>query len=175
MTNDQYNIAFIALGSNEGDKLNNLKKAVEEIKKNSDCMIKKSSSIYETKPFGNVKQDNFLNAAIKIQTKLELLELFLFLKKAEKKLGRIKTIKWGPRKIDLDLLFFNKIIYSDKNITVPHKGIPFRDFVLVPLCEIEPDLKHPELNEKICEIAVKVSEKNIICKFDQKLIEIGKS
>lgn len=170
MTNDKSNIAFIALGTNEGNKLNNLKNAISKIKNNNECWIEKFSSIYETKPFGKIIQDNFFNAVIKIQTKLKLLELFLFLKEIEKEIGRQKTVKWGPRKIDLDLLFYNKIIYSDKNLTVPHKGIIFRDFVLVPLCEIEPDLEHPELNEKICEIAVKVSEKNIICKLDQKLI-----
>ena len=82
-------------------------------------------------------------------------------------MGRTKTTRWGPREIDLDLLFFNNEVYSDKEIKVPHEGIPYRDFVLVPLCEIAPNHIHPELNLKICDICN--TEKNIIKKLKQKI------
>jgi 2-amino-4-hydroxy-6-hydroxymethyldihydropteridine diphosphokinase len=127
------------------------------------------SSIYETKPFGNIKQENFFNAVIKIRTSYELKELFNFLKSIEKKIGRTKTIKWGPREIDLDLLFYNNLIYSDEYINVPHKGIAERDFVLVPIVEIEPELVHPVLKKKISDIYEEVTVKNILNKKNQQI------
>lgn len=157
------NTAYIALGSNKGNKFGFLIKAINRIKKN--CIIEKNSSVYETKPLGNLTQENFLNAVIKISTDYSLNELFHFLKNIEKDLGRIKTTKWGDREIDLDILLFNDLVYSDEILTIPHKGIIYRDFVIIPLCEIEPDLVHPELNQKICDISVSDSEKCIIGKL----------
>ena len=162
------NIAFIALGSNKGDKLDYLRKAVKEIEKEKDCKVVSISSVYETKPFGNVEQENFYNCAAEIGTSILLINFFHLLKNIEQKLGRTKAIRWGPREIDLDLLFFNNEIYSDDEIKVPHEGIPYRDFVAVPLCEIAPNLIHPELNLKICDICI--TEKNIIKKLKQKIL-----
>jgi 2-amino-4-hydroxy-6-hydroxymethyldihydropteridine diphosphokinase len=119
---------------------------------------------------GNRKQENYLNAVIKITTGYSLIELFNFLKRIEKELGRGKTEKWGDREIDLDILFYNYIIYSDERVTVPHKGITKRDFVLIPLLEIEPNLIHPELKQKISDIRVADSEKCIIRKLSEKLL-----
>ncbi|OGU75966.1 MAG: 2-amino-4-hydroxy-6-hydroxymethyldihydropteridine diphosphokinase [Ignavibacteria bacterium RBG_16_34_14] len=164
------NTAFIALGSNKGDKLDYLRKAINKIKQ--ECEVEICSSLYETKPLGNFNQENFLNAVIKISTGYSLIELFNFLKGIEKELGRSKTEKWGEREIDLDILFFNDVVYSDEIITVPHKGIAKRDFVLVPLCEIEPGLIHPELKQKICDIMVPDSEKCIIRKLP---VSLGKA
>ena len=165
--NNLKNIVYIALGSNKGDRSNYLKKAVEGIKKKSDCGIVSVSSVYETKPFGNVKQANFYNCAAGIRTSLSIIEFFHLLKKIEKELGRTKTERWGPREIDLDLLFFNNEIFKNNELKVPHEGIAFRDFVLVPLCEIAPNFIHPELNKKICDICN--IEKNIIKKLEQKI------
>jgi len=161
--------AYIALGSNKGDKLKYLRKAVDKIK--NDCKVELASSLYETKPLGNLNQENFLNAVIKISTEHSLIDLFNFLKRIEKELGRSKTEKWGDREIDLDILFYNDIIYSDEIITIPHKGIAKRDFVFVPLCEIEPALIHPELKQKICDISIPDSDKCIIRKLYEKLLE----
>ena len=131
-----------------------------------ECEVVAVSSVYETKPFGYKNQDNFLNAVIKINTKNTLLGLFEFLKRTESKLGRQTEIEWGPREIDLDILFFNDLIYSDENITIPHKGIMDRDFVLIPLSEIEPELIHPVVAKKISEIELPNTGSNIISKFD---------
>jgi len=122
---------------------------------------------------GNFEQENFLNAVIKISTNYSLIELFNFLKNIEKQLGRSKTEKWGDREIDLDILFYNDIVYSDEILTVPHKGITKRDFVLVPLCEIELHLIHPELKQKICDIRVADSQKCIIRKLPVSLGKTG--
>jgi len=125
--------------------------------------------LYETKPFGNRKQENYLNAVLKILTEYSVIELFSFLKGIEKELGRNETERWGNREIDMDILFYNDLVYSDSIITIPHKGIANRDFVLVPLCEIDSSLIHPELKQKICDINVADSEKCIIRKLPDKL------
>ncbi len=161
------NTAYIALGSNKGDKLDYLRKSVKEIEIKNDCEVISVSSVYETKPFGNIKQANFFNCAAEIKTSNTLVNFFHILKNIEKELGRTKAKKWGPREIDLDLLFFNNEIYSDDELKVPHEGIPSRDFVTIPLCEIAPDFIHPELNIKICDICI--TEKNIIKKLKQKI------
>lgn len=124
------------------------------IDQNPNCKIEEASSIYESSPYGEVKQGEFFNAVIKIKTNFALKELFNFLKTVEANVGRKFTIKWGPREIDLDILLFNDFIYSDEEITVPHKDMLNRDFVLVPLIEIEPEIVHPELKKKISEISI---------------------
>ena len=125
--------------------------------------------MYETKPFGNVNQGNFLNAVISINTEYWLKELFYLLKRIEEKLGRIISEKWGPREIDLDLLFYDKTIYSDSRLNIPHPGIMERDFVIVPFCEINPDFIIPEKNIRISQIDLDRIEKNIITKLEYKL------
>jgi len=124
------------------------------IDQNTYCEVEAASSIYESSPYGEIKQGEFFNAVIKIKTYLEPKELFQFLKSVEMKVGRKLTPKWGPREIDLDILFFNDLVYSDNEITIPHKDMANRDFVLVPLIEIESELIHPELKKKISEISI---------------------
>ena len=142
-------------------QINNIDLAVELIDQNPDCEVESASSIYETIPYGEVPQDEFFNAVIRVQTNLELKELFNLLKSIETKVGRNKREKWGPREIDLDILFFNNIIYSDEEISVPHKDLLNRDFVIIPLLEIEPDLVHPAINKKLNEFSIfeRTSEK----------------
>ncbi len=162
--------AYIGIGSNLGDKKANIRKAAELINADNMCRISKLSSFYETKPFGFEHSSNFLNAAIKLETAYNLNELFHFLKEIERKLGRKKTEKWEAREIDLDILFYDDLVYSDENITIPHKGIASRDFVIVPLKEIEPDLIHPELKEKIADIMTSHLQKNIVKKLSGKIL-----
>jgi 2-amino-4-hydroxy-6-hydroxymethyldihydropteridine diphosphokinase len=148
------NVAYIGIGSNVGVQINKIDLAVEMIDKNGDCEVLSVSSVYETKPYGEVKQEDFFNSVIKINTNLKPKDLFHFLKKVEKDVGRQETVKWGPREIDLDILFYNDLIYSDDELKIPHKDLINRDFVLVPLNEIAPDLMHPELHKKISEISI---------------------
>lgn len=159
------NIVYIGLGSNKGEKLWYLSQAVAKLNETPGCCVAKSSSVYETKPFGYKDQENFLNAAIQVFTEKSLLELIDCLKSIEKELGRVAGTRWGPREIDLDLLFYNDVVFSNEKVTVPHKEVASRDFVLVPLCEIAPDLIHPVLNLKICDICINDSEKYIIKKL----------
>jgi 2-amino-4-hydroxy-6-hydroxymethyldihydropteridine diphosphokinase len=169
LKNQKLNIAFIGIGSNEGDKVSNIKSSIDLISELTDCKIEKVSSLYETIPFGDIEQNNFINAVIKISTALNPHVLFNELKSFEKKLGRVTREKWGPREIDLDILFFNDLIFSDEIITLPHKGIIYRDFVLIPLIEIEPELIHPVFNKKIIEFVSEIKIKNIINKLSEPL------
>lgn len=148
------NVAYIGIGSNVGVQINKIDYAIELIDSNPYSEVEIVSSIYESTPYGEIIQDEFFNAVFKIKTYLELNELFIFLKSIETQVGRTAAQKWGPREIDLDILFYNDLVFSDDDITVPHKDLLNRDFVLVPLCEIAPDLIHPLLNKKISEIII---------------------
>jgi 2-amino-4-hydroxy-6-hydroxymethyldihydropteridine diphosphokinase len=161
--------AFISLGSNIGNRINFLRAAVREIQNNSKIDLKSISSVYETKPYGNKKQSNFLNAVIEVYTSYNLIGLFNQLKSIENEIGRSKTIKWGPREIDLDLLFYDDRIFSDKKVTIPHKDIQHRDFVLIPFCDITGDFIHPELKQKISDICKLNMSKQIIRKTRYRL------
>ena len=149
-----------------------MKMALKRIAENENCCLCAISSIYETAPCGEKDQSNFFNGALKIETDFELFDLLTFLKGIEKELGRIPGPKNGPREIDLDILFFNNLIYSDEKVTVPHKEIMNRDFVLVPLCELEPEFIHPAADKKICSIDIAGEENYILKKFSKDLIKI---
>ena len=154
------NVAYIGIGSNVGVQINKIDFAVELIDENPYCEVTAVSSIYESVPYGKIEQEDFFNAVIKIKTYFEPKELFNFLKSVEIQVGRKLAEKWGPREIDLDILFFNDLIYSDEEITIPHKDMLNRDFVLVPLNEIAPELIHPELHKNISEISIFPSKSN---------------
>lgn len=143
--------------------------AILKIDADGECFVDKISSLYESKPFGNIKQENFINLVILIKTIYKPTVLFKFLKQIESEMGRRNSIRWGPREIDLDILFYDDLIYQDSKLTIPHKGITERDFVLVPMCEIAPNFIHPEKNKKICDICDEKMKKNIICKIPQNI------
>ena len=169
MSDEKLNIAFLGIGSNEGDRLKNIKQSIEFISELDSCEIKAVSSVYETSPFGIIDQQNFFNAVIKISTELNPHELFIKLKEIEKKIGRIHREKWGSREIDLDILFFNDLIFSDEIITLPHKGIIYRDFVMIPLIEIEPEIIHPVFEKKVSEFIADLKSTNILSKRSEQL------
>lgn len=148
---------FLGIGSNIGDKEDNIRKAVVMIKEK--CKILKSSSLYETEPVGYKEQDWFLNCAVEIETKLEPLELLDFLQSIEKKLKRAKTIKNGPRTIDLDILFYGDKIVNEANLVIPHPRLHERLFVLEPLKEIASGFVHPVLKKRIIDISYGIGKK----------------
>ncbi len=156
--------AYIAFGSNKGDKIGFIQKAFETINEDHCCKIIAVSSIYETKPFGKKKQNNFYNGVFILETKYDLIKLFLFLKSVENIVGRTPSERWGPREIDLDILFFDNVIYEDEKLKIPHKGILERDFVLIPLIELNENLVHPEFKIKLSEVDFSKIEKNILGK-----------
>ncbi len=143
-------VAYLGLGSNIGDKEGHLTQALGIISES--CTIKKKSHLYLTEPVGNINQDWFLNNAVEVDTELDPRHLLTFLKSIERTLGRIKTVKNGPRIIDLDILFYEDQIIKTKNLVIPHPLLHERLFVLQPLMDLNPDFVHPVLKKKIQEI-----------------------
>ena len=160
------NRSFIGLGSNIENKLGYIGSALKKLDAHSSVKVEKVSSVYESKAYGNIEQDNFLNCVVEIKTSLSLEELFIFTKEVEHKIGRVKREKWGPREIDLDILFYNDLVFSDEKLNIPHKDVLNRDFVLVPLCEIAPDFEYPGGDKTICNFNQGVLEKNIVRKIE---------
>jgi 2-amino-4-hydroxy-6-hydroxymethyldihydropteridine diphosphokinase len=159
------NNIFLGLGSNKGDRIGFLQTAVDRIKDDPLSSIGKVSSVYESIPYGLKEQDNFLNAVIEISSERNLQELSLWIKKLEKEIGRVEGPRWGPREIDIDLLFYDNVVFSDPKLTVPHKEILLRDFVIVPLKEIAPGFQHPVTGQTMGSIDTGTVEELIIKKF----------
>ncbi|MCU7495849.1 MAG: 2-amino-4-hydroxy-6-hydroxymethyldihydropteridine diphosphokinase [Ignavibacteria bacterium] len=160
---------FLGLGSNKGNRIDYLKAAVSKIRADADTKLEKISSVYETEPYGLKEQNQFLNAVIQISSERTLMELHPWIKNLEKEIGRQEGPKWGPREIDIDLLFYNNTVYSSEKLTVPHREVLLRDFVLVPLKEIAPEFEHPVLKIKVSEISTSELEKLIIGKISAEL------
>ena len=139
---------YLGLGSNIGRRRNNLKKALTWLVK-SNFQIIQVSGIIETKPYGPVKQGLFLNMAVYGKTTFSPFDFLEKIHWIEEKMGRKKTARWGPRNIDIDILFFDNVVLSAPDLTIPHPDIECRDFVLRPLLEINPNLIHPVLNKTI--------------------------
>ena len=141
---------FLALGSNVGDKKDNIQKAFDFLSEKISNI--KMASIYESKAMYYQNQDDFLNTVIEGYTDLSLDELLNFTQNVESRVGRVFRFKNGPREIDIDILFYDDNINSDSRITVPHPLIQERDFVLSPLSELAPDFVHPVLKIKIIDL-----------------------
>jgi len=145
-------IAYIGIGSNLGDKLHHCEKAISEILKIDRHKLIAKSSLFKTLPIGYTSQDWFVNGVIKIETDLEAPELLRTLKAIESQLGRTEIFRWGPRTIDLDILFFDDAEIYTEELQIPHPLIQDRQFVLVPLAEIDRNLIHPVLKKTIQEL-----------------------
>lgn len=134
------NKAYLGLGTNMGDKQAYLKEACKIISDNTNINIVKISKVYKTKAWGYTNQDDFLNICIEVDTNLSPEELLEVCHEVENKLNRVRVIRWGPRTIDVDILFFNNIISTDENLTLPHPRIKERAFVLIPLMDLNKEL-----------------------------------
>jgi 2-amino-4-hydroxy-6-hydroxymethyldihydropteridine diphosphokinase len=139
--------AFLGLGSNMGDRMENLRRAVAEIGRIADVV--RTSSVYETEPVGMLAETDFLNMAIEIATDDDPPLLLVSLRKIEKQLGRKTGVKLASRPIDIDILLYRGMAYEDPMVTVPHPGLTARRFVLEPLAEIAPTAVHPTLEKTI--------------------------
>lgn len=139
----RWNKCYISMGSNIGDKEGNLKKALERLATVQYTKIERASKFYVTEPFGNTQQDCFVNNAVEVTTLLEAEELLDKILEIELELGRVRTEKWAPRVIDIDILLFNSDVFETEKLAVPHPWMADRIFVLEPLCEIAPNVIHP--------------------------------
>jgi len=145
-------IAYIALGSNMGDKEAHLQRALQLLDQESACKVLDVSTFIVTKPYGNTMQDDFLNGVCKIETLLSPQDLLDCLHKIETVCGRVRTEHWGPRTLDLDIIFYDDIILQAKNLTIPHIDMHNRRFVLEPLNQIAPYYLHPVYEKRVCEL-----------------------
>lgn len=149
--------AYIALGSNQGDRIDYCNKAIEAITKFA--VIKSISSVYETEPVGVIKQPDFINCVLEIETGLGPYELLSKLLDIENELGRKRVGTGGARTIDLDLIFYDNLVIQGEDLIIPHPRAHLRRFVLEPLCEIAPDFVHPILNVSVAKLLNDLEEK----------------
>lgn len=156
--NRKWTEAYISLGSNMGNKKENLEKAISELSQVKDTFVTKKSEIIETEPFGYKEQDDFLNACVGIKTLLPARELLKELLAIEKRMGRERKIKWGPRIIDLDIIFYGKEVIEEDDLIVPHPYMEYREFVLKPLEEIIPNFVHPLLMKRVSTLRKELEE-----------------
>lgn len=141
---------YLSLGTNIGNRASNLKEAISSLAPQME--VKAKSSMYETPPWGYTEQENFLNQVIKVKTYLEPLPLLKHIKRLEVALGRKATFKYGPRLIDIDILFYDQLVLETPLLAIPHPYVHERGFVLLPMMDIAPDLVHPVNGKSIREM-----------------------
>ena len=148
---DQLHTAYIALGSNLGDKEANLQQALKLLAEQG-IEIEKVSTFLATEPYGVTDQPTFVNAVCCVKTALTPPALLETLLAVENKMGRVRLRHWGERNIDLDLLLYENVILQTERLRLPHPDMQNRDFVLLPLAEIAPELVHPVLQKTIARL-----------------------
>jgi 2-amino-4-hydroxy-6-hydroxymethyldihydropteridine diphosphokinase len=153
------NVVTLALGTNLGDRPGNLRAAIAALAPT--VKVLKQSFIFETLPWGVADQPSFLNMVITGETFQKPTELLKTLKELETQLGRIPSIHYGPRKIDIDILFFDNLIFDSPELTLPHPRLHERAFVLVPLADLIPDQIHPVLGKTIRQLLAEVDKTGV--------------
>jgi len=148
-------VTYLGLGSNIGDRLQNLQAAINALE--PEVHPVECSPVYETPPWGYLDQPNFLNQVVKAETELSPGELLRYLKEIEKDLGRQDSFLNGPRKIDLDIIFFDDAVIESPPITIPHPRMDDRGFVLLPLADLAPEFKHPVLDLSVQDMLAQVA------------------
>lgn len=154
----KWNKVYIAAGSNLGDKEETLKEAIDKIDKRKDCVVTKVSNFYTTDPVGYEDQDQFVNCVFEINTLQTPSELMNTLLEVEKDFKRERIIRWGPRTLDLDIIFYNDIISYDEHILIPHPRAHERQFVMKPMCDINPYFVHPVYRKRVMDISSELGD-----------------
>ena len=143
---------YLGLGSNLGDRKENLEKSIEALDSFEEIEVTNRSSILETEPYGKTDQPEFMNMCVEINTRMSPLSLLETVLGIEHSLGRVREEVWGPRIIDIDILLYEDLELELDDLSIPHKEMHLRSFVLEPLSEIAPDAKHPTLDKLVIEL-----------------------
>lgn len=157
-----WHTVYVALGSNMGDKEQYLTDAVDKVARNPLCRVLQVADYIRTTPYGVEEQAEFLNSAMCIETLMEPEELLDFLQSIELEANRVRELRWGPRTLDLDILFYDDRVIRTERLLVPHTDMKNRDFVLVPLAQLNPWLMHPVTRKTIEEMLSELQERHVI-------------
>jgi 2-amino-4-hydroxy-6-hydroxymethyldihydropteridine diphosphokinase len=158
---------YLALGTNLGDRMRNLRAAIQQLA--SHVTLTRISPIYETEPWGVADQADFLNLVVEGKTELAPTELLLALQAIEQRMGRQRTVRYGPRVIDLDILLYDDVVLQTEQLEIPHARMAERRFVLVPLNDIAPDVWHPRLKRTAQQLLRDLTDHTRIELFPQRL------
>ena len=156
-----FHVAFISVGSNSGQKLDNCRNGIAALIRSGNTRLVDQSLIYRTEPVDYLEQEWFVNYVVKIETDLDPLSLLNILKSIERAAGRIKdTVRFGPRILDMDIILFDDVVMNTPMLTVPHPRMHKRRFVLKPICDIDPRIKHPVLHQTMESLLADLDEKS---------------
>lgn len=158
----RWHTAYIAIGSNMGDRKGYLDMAADEIDADENCVLLKIADAIETKPYGMEEQDDFLNSCMEVRTLYQPKELLRVCKQIEKHANRVKTVHWGPRTLDLDIIFYDDEVVSENDLAIPHAEMHKREFVLRPLAQIAPNKIHPLLKKRVVDILNDLNQESVI-------------
>ena len=147
-----WHTVYLSVGSNMGDREAHIRAGIDMLKSNEDIRLIRVSKLIETEPYGGVEQGDFLNGAVKLETLLTPEQLLKTLHEAENAEGRERSVHWGPRTLDMDILLYDDIVIEEEDLVIPHCDMANRDFVLRPLKEIAPNAVHPVLGKTIGQI-----------------------
>ena len=148
----RWHTVYLAVGSNMGEKVQYISGAIRALTAHPQIKVKKVSDLIQSEPYGVLDQEDFLNGALEIETLLAPEELLDAIHDIEDAAGRVRVRRWGPRTLDLDLLFYDKLVYESENLVIPHADLQNRDFVLEPLSTLAPNYRHPILGKTVMEM-----------------------
>lgn len=155
----RWHFVFLSVGSNMGDREKYIYDGIDILKTHTLIRNVNVSGLIVTKPYGGVCQEDFLNGAVALETLLTPGELLSLLHEIEAAAGRERVIRWGPRTLDLDILFYDKLVYEDEELIIPHIDMENREFVLCPLSELAPNFRHPVLGKTVTQLLAKLQER----------------
>lgn len=163
-----WHVAYLSIGSNMGDREAMIREGIRRLGSHPGILVVRQSGLIETAPYGGVVQDDFLNGALELRTLLSPQELLDAIHETEEKAGRVRDVRWGPRTLDIDIVFYDRLVYEDENLILPHVDMENRLFVLEPLMELCPNLRHPLRHETVSQMLERLRAAGGMARIDGK-------